>query len=127
MFKIVNSNEVMSLVIMALSLLVLIVSHNYFKLDAKVDVLKMTNDIKEKELFVVDTVSSSLPSISPSTMMCTSTPIGPDDNVETIVNDFNLLKTDLRNLISNNQLYESTITASVIADSVAEQPTVAAS
>lgn len=118
MFKIVNSNEVMSLVVMALSLLVLIVSHNYFKLDAKVDVLQMTNDIKEKELFVVDTVGGSLPSISPSTMMCTSTPIEPDDNIETIVNDFNLLKTHLRNLIYNNQLYESAITASVIADSV---------
>lgn len=112
MFKITTSKQVMSLVVMALALVVLIISHNYFQLNAKVELLNLSNNIKEKEMMLLEKFSTSADSTSPSSsIICNRTPLSvPTPRIEEIANHFTGVKEDLRNAIYNNQLYESSLT-----------------
>jgi hypothetical protein len=116
MFKITTSKQVMSLVVMGLALVVLIISHNYFQLNAKVELLNLSNNIKEKETLMLlekfSTSTDSTSSVSGSSIICNRTPLSiPAPRIEEIANQFTGVKEDLRNAIYNNQLYESSLTA----------------
>lgn len=129
MFKITTSKQVMSLVVMGLALVVLIISHNYFQLNAKVELLNLSNNIKEKETLLrrhetllrrhdivtlekFNTETSSASGASASSIICNRTPLSvPAPRIEEIANQFTSVKEDLRNAIYNNQLYESSLTA----------------
>lgn len=117
MFKITTSKEVMSLVVMGLALVVLILSHNYFQLDAKVELLNLSNNIKEKELLLLESFDVGA-SVSGSPIICNQTPLStPPPRIEEIANQFTGVKEDLRNAIHSNQLYESSVTAASMLSS----------
>lgn len=126
MFKITTSKQVMSLVVMGLALVVLIISHNYFQLNAKVELLNLSNNIKEKETLLrrhdplllerFNTETSSSVSAPSSAIICNRTPLSvPAPRIEEIANQFTGVKEDLRNAIYNNQLYESSLTAAMLS------------